>query len=136
TISHTVGAAGVGAQAVRVFGSSSVGWVSAVLTLLILVLSEIIPKTIGASYWRQLAPASGRILYVMILILYPLVVVSRALSSLLAREKNEPTVSRAELTALADVVASEGVVDEVESRVLRNLLRLRSLRARDIMTPR
>jgi CBS domain containing-hemolysin-like protein len=136
TISHTVGAAGVGAQAVKVFGSSSVGWVSAILTLLILVISEIIPKTLGASYWRQLAPLSARILAVMILLLYPLVVVSRALSSLLAREKNEPTVSRAELTALADVVASEGVVDEVESRVLRNLLRLRSLRARDIMTPR
>lgn len=136
TIAHTVGAAGVGAQAVAVFGSDAIGWASAALTLLILVLSEIIPKTLGANYWRRLAPLSARILRWLIFGLYPLVVASRALSALLAKDEAEPTFSRAELAALADVVASEGVVDETESRVLHNLLRLHSLRGRDVMTPR
>ncbi|MCG8419881.1 MAG: hemolysin family protein [Proteobacteria bacterium] len=136
TIAHTVGAAGVGAQAGVVFGSGALAIASAILTFLILVFSEIIPKTLGANYWRTLAPISARILVWLIFALYPLVVLSRALSALLTRDEQEPTVSRAELKGLVDVVASEGITDETESRVMRNLLRFQSLAARDIMTPR
>lgn len=136
TIAHTVGAAGVGAQAGVVFGSGALAIASAVLTFLILVFSEIIPKTLGANYWRALAPISARILIWLIFALYPLVVLSRGLSALLSRSEQEPTVSRAELRGLVDVVANEGITDETESRVMRNLLRFHSLKARDIMTPR
>ena len=80
TVAHTVGAAGAGAQATYVFGDASVGVVSAVLTLLILVLSEIIPKSLGAHYWRQLAPVTAWFLRGLILVLYPFVVMSNALT--------------------------------------------------------
>lgn len=136
TIAHTVGAAGVGAQAGVVFGSNALAAVSAVLTFLILVFSEIIPKSLGANYWRRLAPFSARLLGWMILGLYPLVVASQALTKLLASSEKHPTVSHDELRGLVDVAASEGVTDETESRALRNLLRFRSLQGRDIMTPR
>jgi CBS domain containing-hemolysin-like protein len=137
TVAHTVGAAGVGAQAAAMYGSSYLAVASAILTLLILVLSEIIPKTLGATYWRRFTPFTARCLKWMIVCLYPLVVVSRALSKLISRgAADESTVSRAELGALAQVAGEEGVVDETESRVFRNLLRFRSVVASDIMTPR
>jgi CBS domain containing-hemolysin-like protein len=136
TIAHTVGAAGVGAQAQIVFGEASVGIASAVLTLLILVLSEIIPKTIGATYWRQLAPVTPAILGPMILVLYPLVRLSQSLTRLLSRRARSGLVRREELSALADLGAEEGVFENRESQILKNLMYLRHLRARDIMTPR
>lgn len=73
TVAHTLGAAGVGAETVKVFGEAYFGLISAILTILILVLSEIIPKTIGACYWRSLAMGSARIIQVLIVITYPLV---------------------------------------------------------------
>lgn len=137
TIAHTVGAAGAGAQAQIVFGEASIAIFSAVLTLAILVLSEIIPKTIGATYWRGLAPWAARLLPVMIFTMYPLVIVSKWLTRIISRGKKEThTVSREEFTALADLGTREGIIAEEESRILRNLLRFRSLRAKDIMTPR
>jgi CBS domain containing-hemolysin-like protein len=137
TVAHTVGAAGVGAEAAKLWGSSALALASAVMTLLILVLSEIIPKTIGAVYWRKLAPLSARILIAMIFAIYPLVIMARGLSSWIGRgAERAPTVSRAELRALAEVALDEGVVDETESRILRNLLRFRNVRAHDVMTPR
>lgn len=136
TVAHTVGAAGVGAQAGVVFGSHALAIVSGALTFLILVFSEIIPKTLGANYWRKLAPFSARMLRWMILAMYPLVAASRALTQLLSSDESHPTVSRVELQGLVDVAAAEGITDETESRALRNLLRFRSLQGRDIMTPR
>jgi CBS domain containing-hemolysin-like protein len=137
TVAHTVGAAGAGAQALKVFGNEYVAWASAALTLAILFVSEIVPKTVGALYWKKLAPAAVRVLRVMVFLMYPLVLTSRGLSRILTRGRDPaPTVTRPELTALADLVKREGVVDETEARVFKSLLRFRSLRAQDIMTPR
>jgi len=136
TIAHTAGAAGVGAQAHVIWGDSSVAIASALLTLAMLLVSEIIPKTLGARYWKRLAPLAERTSRGLVMMLYPLIFLSRGLSRLLSGPSEEPTVSRAELRAMADVARREGVVDEVESRFFRSLLRFRRLQAKDIMTPR
>lgn len=136
TIAHTVGAVGVGAQAAIVFGDGLVALTSAVLTFLVLVLSEIIPKTLGAVYWRQLSPVMVRVLPPVIWSMWPLVQLSRGLSRLLSSGKDEASVRRDELTALADLGTKEGVFEVEESRILHNLLRFSSLRVRDVMTPR
>ena len=136
TIAHTIGAAGVGAQAQIVFGEAYVSITSAVLTVLILVLSEIIPKTIGATYWRMLAPFTPPVLRALTVTLYPLVRLSQLLTRLLSRRGRAGLVRREELTALADLGAEEGVFENRESQILKNLIHLKSLRARDIMTPR
>ncbi len=136
TVAHTVGAAGVGAQAQVVFGNAYVTLASAVLTLLILVFSEIIPKTLGASYWRELAPLAALTLRAMIVPLYPLVALSMAITRLLAREPTTTTFSREEFGAMAEQGAQEGVFRDEESRIFRNLLRFGSLQVRDILTPR
>ncbi|MCP3956435.1 MAG: HlyC/CorC family transporter [bacterium] len=136
TIAHTVGAAGAGAQAAAIFGNQFVGVISAVLTFLILVLSEIIPKTLGAVYWRQLAPAVVRVLVPTMTLMWPLVRMAQSLTRLLARGKKQVLVSREELTALADLGAQEGVVLEEESRIVKNLFRFGQVRVHDIMTPR
>ncbi len=136
TIAHTVGAAGVGAQATVEFGDEYVGVISAVLTFLILVLSEIIPKTLGAVYWRRLTPIVVRLLVPTTFLMWPLVKMAQGLTRLLARGGKQKVISREELTALADLGAKEGVVREEESRILKNLFRLETVRVRDIMTPR
>jgi len=136
TIAHTVGAAGVGAQAQVVFGEAYVAITSAVLTFLILTVSEIIPKTIGATYWRSLAPFAARTLRVLMFLMYPLVLLSQAITRLLSNEKNIPSFSREEFGALADLGVEEGVFEEEESRIFKNLIRFNSLRVKDIMTPR
>lgn len=136
TIAHTVGAAGVGAQAQLVFGDAYVAISSAVLTFLILVLSEIIPKTIGATYWRSLAPSAARTLRVLMFLLYPLVIMSQAITRWLSQDKSVPSFSREEFSAMADLGVEEGVFEEEESRIFKNLIRFNSLRVKDIMTPR
>ena len=136
TIAHTVGATGAGAQATAVFGSAYVGVISAVLTLLILVLSEIIPKTLGAVHWKALTPAVVHMLRVIIWLMWPLVKVSQGLTRFLARGRKQSRISKAELTAMAELAKDEGVFKEEESRILKNLLRFGSLRAGDVMTPR
>ena len=136
TIAHTVGAVGAGAQAARVFGDAWVGVFSAVLTLAILIVSEIIPKTIGAVYWQQLAPSMTHLLSWLIVPLKPLVWMSGLASRFISSQHEPVHVSREEIGALADLGARLGVLDEDESRVVKALLRFRSLRAIDIMTPR
>jgi CBS domain containing-hemolysin-like protein len=136
TIAHTVGAVGAGAQAAHVFGDAWIGLFSAVLTLAILLLSEIIPKTIGAVYWRRLAPAVTRLLTGLMVPLRPLVWMTRLASRTISAEHDPVHVSRDEIGALADLGAQKGVLDEEESRVVNALLRSRSLSATDIMTPR
>jgi CBS domain containing-hemolysin-like protein len=136
TIAHTVGAAGVGAQSLVVFGSAYVTVASAVLTILILVFTEIIPKTIGALYWRELAPFTARVLKVMITLLYPLVILSMRITQLISRGKKHHRFSREEFQAIADIGIEEGQLREHESRIIKNLFRLRKLRAEDVMTPR
>ena len=136
TIAHTVGAAGAGAQAAAVFGSAWFGVFSAVLTFLILVLSEIVPKTLGALHWRALIPAVVRLLVPVMLLMWPLVMLSRGITLLIARGEEPPIVERAEIAALAELGAREGVLRAGESRIVRNLFRFGQLRAEDIMTPR
>jgi CBS domain containing-hemolysin-like protein len=136
TIAHTVGAAGVGAQAAVVFGEAYTGIVAGVLTLLILVLSEIIPKTLGAVYWRTLTPALVRLLTATIIVMWPLVKLSQGLTYLLSQDEDEAAFSREEFTAMAELGEEEGVFEEKESRILRNLFRFNSLRVKDVMTPR
>ncbi len=136
TIAHTIGAAGVGAQAQVVFGNAYVSITSAILTLLILVLSEIIPKTLGATYWKNLAVASAKITRVLIVVTYPLVVLSKWITKWLSSEENQPTVSREEIGAMAELGFEEGVFEEGESNIFKNLVRFNSLKVKDIMTPR
>lgn len=136
TVAHTVGAAGVGAQAVAVFGEIYFGIISAVLTLAILIFSEIIPKTIGALYWRNLALLSSRIIIAMIYIAYPLVLLSRFITKLISRKKNALTMTRDELIALAHLGSKNGILEETESKIITNLIRLRTIKVNRIMTPR
>ncbi len=136
TVAHTVGAAGVGAQAVKVFGEASFGIVSATLTILILVITEIIPKTIGARYWRNLTRISSVIIQGMIIITYPLVVMSAVITKLISKNRLEQTTSREEIAALANIGADEGVFSHKEHKIIQNLLSLKNLKVTAIMTPR
>ncbi|NNF04733.1 MAG: HlyC/CorC family transporter [Rhodothermales bacterium] len=136
TIAHTVGAIGAGAEAVQVFGSKWVGIVSAVMTLLILFLSEIIPKTIGAVHWKTLASVTGSFIRFLIIALYPLVWVSEGLTRLFAGSGKDQLFSRKEFLAMARVGEQEGRIDDRELSVLRNLFKFGSLRIENIMTPR
>ena len=136
TIAHTVGAAGAGAQAAAVFGNNYVGIASAILTLLILVFSEIIPKTLGAHYWKQLAPATAYGLRGLIWLLYPFVRLSEMLTRGLTHGPGLTGFNREELAAMAELSAKEGQLDQQEMQILKNLLRLRDTRVTDAMTPR
>lgn len=135
TIAHTIGAAGVGSESVKVFGEAYFGIISAVLTLLILVLSEIIPKTVGASYWRTLAMPSAKIIRILIVITYPLVWLSELLTKCFSPKIQPLTVSREEVAAMVNVGANEGVIETVENKAIQNFLKLSNRLARDIMTP-
>ena len=136
TIAHTVGAAGAGAQAAEVFGNAYVGVASGILTLLILVFSEIIPKTLGAHYWKQLAPATAYALRGLIWILYPFVKLSELLTRGLTHGPGLTGFNREELAAMAELSAEEGQLEQQETMILKNLLRLRDSRVTDAMTPR
>jgi len=136
TIAHTVGAAGVGAQATIVFGEAYFGLVSAILTILILILTEIIPKTVGANYNKQLIGVTEKIIRGMVIIAYPLVIISAYLTKLLSKKETENTTSREEISALADIGTQEGVFGEGENRIIQNLIKLSDLKVSEIMTPR
>ena len=136
TIAHTVGAAGAGAQAVGVFGEQYFFFITAILTLLILTLSEILPKTLGAVYWKQLFGFTAYSLRVMVLVLYPAVWAFRSVTNLITSDEKMPTVTRRELEVMAQISAVEGALEEKESRILRNLLHLSGVQVADIMTPR
>lgn len=136
TIANTAGAAGVGAEAQRIWGSEALAIASAVLTLAILVVSEILPKTLGAMYWRRLTGFIATVLPVMILILLPFVWLSETITRSLKRRRAAETFSKEEFAALARVGGEQGIFDESEMRILRNLFHFGSLRTRDIMTPR
>ncbi|MCY2685929.1 CNNM domain-containing protein [Salinimicrobium sp. TH3] len=136
TVAHTVGAAGVGAQATIVFGEAYFGVVSAVLTILILVLTEIIPKTLGANFSRELMGITTKIIRGMIAITYPLVIMSMFLTRYLSRKEKELTTSREEISALASIGTEEGIFGDKENKIIQNLIRLKTIRLSEIMTPR
>lgn len=136
TVAHTVGAAGVGAQATVVFGEAYFGVVSAVLTLLILVVTEIIPKTLGANYAKELLGIASALIRATVFITYPLVLISSVLTKALSRSKKELTTSRDEISVLASIGMEEGIFAEKENKIIQNLIKLKSFRISEIMTPR
>lgn len=135
TIANTVGAAGVGQQATLVFGSQWFGLVSAIVTLLILIFAEIVPKTIGTTYWKQLMPACAYTIRGLIYVLYPIVLLIQWLTKILP-SSDEAVVSREEVVAMANVGEEEGVIEEDENKIIRNVMRLDEIKASDVMTPR
>ncbi|HFQ4804912.1 TPA: CNNM domain-containing protein [Vibrio vulnificus] len=135
TIAHTIGAATAGAQAAVVFGSEWLGVFSGVLTLGILVLSEIVPKTIGATYWRQLAPSAATTLRWMVWALTPFVWFSEQITKRLARNQETPKM-RDELSAMAILARESGEFAEGESKILSNLLGIQDVPVTQVMTPR
>lgn len=136
TIAHTVGAAGAGAEATAIFGSEYFGIISAILTLLILVLSEIIPKTIGAVYSKQLTAFTAYSLRFIVFIFAPAVWIFEFITRALRPDEDLPTVSRSELQVMARISAQEGGIQEQENRIVNNLLRLADIPVESIMTPR
>ncbi|MCG8392959.1 MAG: CNNM domain-containing protein [Pseudomonadales bacterium] len=135
TVAHTVGATGVGAQVAVVFGEAWLGAASAVMTLAILVLSEIIPKTIGAKYWRSLAPMLPPVLKVTMTTLMPFVWLSKLITSQIGGNEDDVDV-RAEIRALADMGKDQQALDDDEYKVIRNILHLNDVKVGAIMTPR
>ncbi len=137
TIAHTVGAALGGALALQVFGNEWIALFSALLTLAILVVSEILPKTVGAAYWQSLAIPSAYLLRGMIFVMKPILVPLALLNRLIApRGVPQPTVSREELEVLAQIGRREGTLEEDEWQVVANVMGLGEVRASEVMTPR
>ena len=137
TIANTIGAAGVGAQALVVYGSHAVAIASAILTFCILIFSEIIPKTIGATYWKKLAVSSAYVINVLMVITFPFVWMSQLLSAKLTPDEDDvKMVSREEIAAMAEMGEDEGSIDEHESDIIENLFRLKDMHVDSILTPR
>lgn len=136
TIANTLGAAGVGAQATLVFGSRWFGLVSVMTTILILVFSEIIPKTIGTNYWKSLMGLVTPILKVLVTIMFPIVVVVEFLTRLITPKQSDTSVSREEVSAMANVAEEGGDLEEDENTIIQNLINMDEVTAEDAMTPR
>lgn len=136
TIANTFGAAMVGATAQELWGSQALTITSILLTFLILFFSEIVPKTLGATYWRQLAPIAGPIIAFLVRALAPLIWLTRRLSHAMSPDQSPGLLRREEFAALAELGNRQGLLDAFESRVMRSLLRFRDVTVRDIMTPR
>lgn len=135
TISHTIGAAVIGGLVQKEFGNEAVTLASILLTIGILILSEILPKVIGATFWKPLAPMSAYAIQSLIFVLYPFVKASQAVSQLF-RQHDQMTTSREEMIATAELGADEGTLHEKESAIIKNLLMLNNIYVSDIMTPR
>lgn len=139
TIAHTVGAILVGVQAEKVFGDggNAVGIVSAIMTLAILIISEIIPKTIGATYWKSLGNFTAKSLKLFVFplkysgILYLMLLTTR----LIGKSAHVGSMSREEFLAITDVAEEEGVFEEQETTVIKNMLLFKKVQAKDVMTP-
>jgi len=136
TIAHTVGAIGAGAKATIVFGNAWFGVFSAVMTLMILFFSEIIPKTIGAVYWTRLVGPMSWFVYGLIFCLYPMVWVSERLTRIIAKDNKSPHFSREEFLSMAQLGEKAGQLGDDELRIIRNLFQFSSISVEDVMTPR
>ena len=135
TIANTVGASIVGSLVYEVYGDAIVGVFSTVFTLAILIFSEIIPKTIGTSYWRTLALPASAIINGMIFITFPLVWVLEKLTRLISSRSTQISVSREDISAMVSVATEEDVIEKEEKKMIQNLLKLDELTAHEIMTP-
>ena len=136
TIANTIGAAGVGQQATIVFGSAWFGVVSAITTILILVFSEIIPKTIGTTRWKSLMGFTTVVLTGLIYLLYPVVRLVELLTNLISPKEPDTMVSREEVSAMANVAEEGGDLEEDENTIIQNLINMDEVIASDAMTPR
>ena len=134
TIANTVGASLVGAEAAKLFQSTGVGVISGLFTFLILVFSEISPKTIGSNYWRNLAVPASAVIQGMIYITYPIVWLVEKFTRFLT-DDSAPSVSREEVVAMVSTGAEEGVLEKEENKMIQNLLKLDDVTAHEIMTP-
>nr|WP_320022458.1 hemolysin family protein [uncultured Draconibacterium sp.] len=146
TIAHTVGAIGVGVQAGELFGTAKINLyifeatyeslIAGLMTLAILILSEIIPKTIGATYWKQLTPFTVRSLKGLMIVLAPFVWLSKWVTHLIKKDGEKSVLNRADVAAMADAGLRSGAIDKEEKSIIQNLLRLENMEVKDIMTPR
>ncbi len=136
TVAHTAGAAGVGMQATVIFGESALGIASALMTLLVLVFSEIIPKTVGANYWRRMAPTITVMATWLVFLLKPFVLMSVRLSKLFAKKEGSNEYIRTELEAMAALAKKSGAIHKSESRIISSLLKFRNSKLESILTPR
>lgn len=135
TFAHTMGAAGVGSQALQVFGAKWETLIAVLLTLAILYFSEIIPKTLGATFWRQLAIPSAFVITWLVRLVYPLVWISTRLTRRFSRNK-EQEITREEIIALASLGLRDGALMSQENEYLANILKLRKIRTEEVLTPR
>lgn len=136
TIAHTVGAAGVGAETLKVYGDAWVAIASVILTLSILIFSEIIPKTLGAVYFKKLAKFTAYTVRVLTFLTFPFVYLSEGFSKLFKSNGDHIAVTREEMIAMAERGEDEGTIREQESDVIENLLRLKDVAAEAVLTPR
>ncbi len=138
TFANTLGATAIGVEAQRVFDNNSdiVLFVSIALTFSILFFAEIIPKTIGAVYWKELAPLAARIINIFVFLTYPLIIITRFVTTRLNKDNDSDTVSREELIHTALLSEEEGVINDMESDIIENTLTLKKKRIKDILTPR
>lgn len=136
TIANTIGAAGVGSQATAVFGSEWFGLVSALMTVLILVFSEIIPKTIGTNYYRSLMGFATAAIRVLVFIMYPIVWAVQFITKLVSANESDSLVSREEISAMANVAEEGGDLEEDENEIIQNLINMDEIIAYEAMTPR
>ena len=135
TIANTVGASIVGSLVYEVYGDALVGIFSTIFTLMILIFSEIIPKTIGTSYWRSLALPASVIIDAMIFITFPLVWVLEKMQRLISGRSTQVSVSREDISAMVSVATEEDVIEKEEKKMIQNLLKLDEITAHEIMTP-
>lgn len=135
TFAHTMGAAGVGSQAVRIFGDKWETLIAVLLTLAILYFSEIIPKTLGATYWRKLAVPAVYVISWLVKLVYPLVWLSTRLTRLFSSGKNNE-ITREEIIALASLSHKDGTLFSQENQYLSNILGLREIHTDQVLTPR
>ena len=135
TIANTVGASIVGSLVYEVYGDPLVGIFSTIFTLAILIFSEIIPKTIGTSYWRRLAIPASAIISGMIFIAFPLVWILEHLTKLISSGSTQVSVSREDISAMVSVATEEEVIETEEKKIIQNLLKLDEVTAHEIMTP-
>lgn len=137
TFAHTIGAAGVGGQVQIIWGNEFVSIASAILTIIILIFSEIIPKTLGANYWKQMAPFAASALTILIYSpLYPIIWLSKLITKLLSKNKTDSVLSRSEFHAMAEIGVKEGIFKEEESKILMNLMVFNKIEVKTILTPR
>jgi len=137
TIAHTMGAAGAGAQYVKIYGNVGEAIFAAVLTLAILIFTEIIPKTLGARYATFFAPGTAHFLPILQTLLLPIVWACGQLTKLLTFGKaHGQPMHREELLAVAHQGEQEGALKEEEGEIVRNILGLHEVQVKDIMTPR